>query len=87
MWPNWKRGLSGDGLTGVVFGHQPEAFGLSGTVGPYSATDHRLVKIDSGMAPDAGAHPGCMLVFPKPQELTQDAPPAHMTSLAAGEEK
>ena len=45
------------GLTGVVFGHQPKAFGLTHSVGPYSAPDtkkqnYRLLKIDSGLGED-----------------------------------
>ena len=46
-----------------------------------SKDDHRLVKIDSGMAPDAGAHLGKVLVFAQPQELTLALPPAHMTGI------
>ena len=44
--------LTRDGLYGVFFGHQPTAFGLEGAVGPYDTKDARLIKIDSGMAPD-----------------------------------
>ena len=73
--------LDKDGLYGVVFGHQPLAFGIAGDVGPISKEDHRLVKIDSGMAPDAGGHAGKILVFARPQELTFALPPAHMTSI------
>ncbi len=73
--------LDKDELYGVVFGHQPLAFGIAGDVGPRSKEDHRLVKIDCGMAPDAGAHPGKVLIFSQPQELTLALPPAHMTSM------
>ncbi len=73
--------LDKDGLFGVVFGHQPLAFGIAGDVGPRSREDHRLVKIDCGMAPEAGAHPGKILVFSQPQELTFALPPTHMTSI------
>ncbi len=72
--------LTQDGLYGVVFGHQPEAFGLSGTIGPYNTTDARLIKIDSGMAPYAGANPGYLLRFTVPDELTHDKRPAHISA-------
>ncbi len=72
--------LIADGLYGVVFGHQPDAFGLSGEIGPYSLSDARLIKIDSGMSPEAGAHPGHLLRFTVPDELTHDKRPAHIFS-------
>ena len=75
-----KDRLAQDGLYGVVFGHQPDAFGLTGTVGALNPQDARLIKIDSGMAPDAGAHPGCLLRFTAPEELTHDKRPAHIFS-------
>lgn len=73
-----KDRLTQDGLYGVVFGHQPAAFDIIGTIGPYDTKDARLIKIDSGMAPDAGAHPGCLLRFTAPEELTHDQRPAHI---------
>jgi hypothetical protein len=75
-----KNRLTQDGLYGVVFGHQPEAFGLSGTIGAFDAQDARLIKIDSGMSPEAGAHPGHLLQFTVPDELTHDKRPAHIFS-------
>ncbi len=72
--------LTQDGLYGVVFGHQPTAFGLEGAVGVYDTKDARLIKIDSGMAPEAGAHPGHLLRFTVPEELTHDKRPAHIFS-------
>lgn len=56
------------GLYGVVFGHQPEAFGIEGrTAAKYGG---RLIKIDNGMAPEAGSHVGSLLVFANPQGMT-----------------
>ena len=75
-----KDRLNQDGLYGVVFGHQPEAFGLTGAVGAYDPHDARLIKIDSGMAPDAGAHFGHLLRFTAPDELTHDKRPTHIFS-------
>jgi hypothetical protein len=72
--------LDRDGLYGVVFGHQPAAFGLEGAIGPYDPKDARLIKIDSGMAPDAGGHPGHLLLFTVPEELTHNTRPAHLFS-------
>jgi len=72
--------LTQDGLYGVVFGHQPAAFGLAAAVGAYDAKDARLIKIDSGMAPDAGSHPGHLLLFTTPEELMRNQRPAHIFS-------
>ncbi len=73
------------GFTGVVFGHQPAAFGLKDAVGPYTnpqtnATNYRLLKIDSGMATASydglqdGKQPrnaGHMLLFKNVSVLSQ----------------
>lgn len=73
------------GFTGVVFGHQPAAFGLKDAVGPYAnpqtnAPNYRLLKIDSGMATAPydglrdGEQPrnaGHLLVFKNVSILTQ----------------
>lgn len=75
-----KDRLTQDGLYGVVFGHQPEAFGLSGAIGPDNSQEARLIKIDSGMSPEAGAYPGHLLQFTVPEELTHDKRPAHLFS-------
>lgn len=48
-------------IFGIVFGHQPGAFGIEGRS---AAKDGgRLIKIDNGMPPEAGSHPGSLLVF------------------------
>lgn len=75
-----KSRLAQAGLYGVVFGHQPTAFGLEGTVGTDDTKDARLIKIDSGMAPEAGGHPGHLLLFTAPEELTHDKRPGHIFS-------
>lgn len=64
-----ERRLGGYGLRGAVFGHVPRAFGIEGEVGYSRPADRRLIKIDSGMAPEAGGHPGHIAIFPHPTEL------------------
>jgi hypothetical protein len=59
--------LDDAGLAGVVFGHQPKALGAPGVIA--ASDDHRLIKIDNGMAPEAGSHPGSLLLFSSPAEL------------------
>lgn len=71
--------MTQDGLYGIVFGHQPTAFGLENAVGLYDK-EARLIKIDSGMAPESGGYPGHLLQFTVPSELTQDRRPAHIFS-------
>jgi hypothetical protein len=63
------------GFYGVVFGHQPKAFGFEGKLG---GVDHlHIIKIDSGMAPDAEDSPGEILHFKNPGDfLNMDAPDA-----------
>ena len=74
--------LSSGGLYGVVFGHQPKALGVEGACA--RSTDGRLIKIDNGMPPEAGAYPGSLLVFPHPADLATAAPPQALTIPAAG---
>jgi hypothetical protein len=64
--------LDSDGLAGVVFGHQPKALNVVGESAV--SDDGRLIKIDNGMAPEAGSHAGSLLLFPKPAELSQNRP-------------
>jgi hypothetical protein len=54
----------------VVFGHQPKAMKIADESG--ISRDGRLIKIDNGMAPDAGSNDGSILVFPNPKELTDE---------------
>jgi hypothetical protein len=55
------------GVFGVVFGHQPGAFGIKGrSAAKYQG---RLIKIDNGMAPEAGSNPGSLLVFTSPAQM------------------
>lgn len=72
--------LQGYGLDSDVFGHQPNAFGLSNNCGPYTnpatgAPDYSLIKLDSGMAPgghDEGEgqpYAGHMVIFDQPSGL------------------
>lgn len=74
--------LSDNSLNGVVFGHQPSALNVKGA--DAISDDGRLIKIDNGMAPEAGAHPGSLLVFTQPQELGQAAAP-HVVTLRSGD--
>lgn len=69
-------------LYGVVFGHQPKAFHFKGEIG--AVDDFRLIKIDTGMAPDADGSPGEILHFPHPADLLRLAPPAADRLLANG---
>ena len=64
--------LEADGLYGVVQGHQPKAYGFPNQIGALDG--RRLVKIDGGMAPEAGSHAGSILRFPKPAQLNAAAP-------------
>jgi hypothetical protein len=61
--------LDSAGLAGCVFGHQPKAFGAVGQIA--SARNGRLIKIDTGMAPDAGSHSGQILKIANPAELAR----------------
>lgn len=61
------------GLYGIVFGHQPGAFGIQGRSA--AKMGGRLIKIDNGMPPEAGSHLGSLLVFPNPIQMTQIAYP------------
>ena len=66
--------LARHGFEGVVQGHQPAAHGITGRIG--AVEGGRLVKIDTGMAPQAGAHPGEWLVVPEPARLREPGVPA-----------
>jgi hypothetical protein len=76
----WKRGskerdklearMNRDGMSGAVFGHQPKALGIDYKIG--KSRGGRLIKIDNGMAPEAGAHDGSLLIFTKPSELAAE---------------
>jgi hypothetical protein len=75
----WQNDLEGNltrltqaGYFGVVFGHKPTAFGAEGKI---TFVKNRIFKIDSGMPPQSGSHPGEMLVFESPMELLLDSPP------------
>lgn len=68
-----ERRLQESGLYGVVFGHMPGALNVEGS--DAISKDRRLIKIDNGMAPQSGAHPGSVLVFDNPSDLTKNAPP------------
>jgi hypothetical protein len=64
--------LVADGMYGLVQGHQPKAYGFSNRTG--SLDGGRLVKIDDGMAPEAGSHAGSILRFTKPSQMNASAP-------------
>jgi hypothetical protein len=70
-----KRRLAAMNLNGVVFGHQPSAF-VDADEGIVAAIDDRhIIKIDSGIPPKSGSHPGQMLLFTTPGELDKPAAP------------
>jgi hypothetical protein len=60
--------LDQEGFDGVVFGHMPKALGIEGQSG--ISTDGRLIKIDNGMAPSAGSHPGSLLLISETERLS-----------------
>ncbi|MDB5096114.1 MAG: hypothetical protein JWM80_535 [Cyanobacteria bacterium RYN_339] len=66
--------LAANGLAGVVHGHQPKAYGLKNRIG--AVDGGKLIKLDSGMSPDAGANPGELLRFVHPQDFLGQAMPA-----------
>lgn len=83
-----KERLDREGLVGVVFGHQPKALGIPGRIG--ASKNGRFIKLDNGMAPEAGAHPGSLLVFPKPEELAESFRPGTLPQafvLSSGQRK
>jgi hypothetical protein len=72
-------------LYGVVFGHQPKAFGFKGKLG---GVDHlHIIKIDSGMAPDAEDSSGEILRFKHPDDLLKMAEPRADRVQADGDHK
>ena len=64
--------LAADGMYGLVQGHQPKAYGYPNRTGALDGG--RLVKIDNGMAPEAGSHAGSVLRFSKPAQMNVSAP-------------
>ena len=64
--------LEADGMYGLVQGHQPKAYGFPNRIGALDGG--RLVKIDNGMAPEAGSHAGSVLRFSKPAQMNASAP-------------
>ena len=75
-----ERRLDGYGLKGAVFGHVPAAFGITDGAGWFSASDRRLIKIDSGMAPEAGGFAGHLLILPEPRGLSDQIGTLHALS-------
>lgn len=65
--------LEAAGLYGLVQGHQPKAYGFPNRIGALDGG--RLVKIDNGMAPEAGSHAGSILRFPRPAQMNAAATP------------
>ena len=75
--------LARHGFAGVVQGHQPAAHGITGRIG--AVEGGRLVKIDTGMAPSAGSHPGEWLVVLEPARLREPGVPEMRVLNARGE--
>jgi hypothetical protein len=73
--------LSADGMYGLVQGHQPKAYGFPNQIGALDGG--RLVKIDNGMAPEAGSHPGSILRFSVPSQMNAASTPT-MTVVGPG---
>jgi hypothetical protein len=76
---NLKR-LDKAGYYGIVFGHKPTAFGIEGKIG---FIKKRIFKIDTGMAPQAGAHTGEILEFQNPSDLMQSMTPTNVYAIGA----
>jgi hypothetical protein len=64
--------LDADGMYGLVQGHQPKAYSFPNRIGALDGG--RLVKIDNGMAPEAGSHAGSILRFSKPAQMNVFGP-------------
>jgi len=79
---NLEKRVTGAGLYGVVFGHQPKAFHFLDEIGGVDGL--RLIKIDTGMAPDADESPGEVLRFRRPADLLHLARPQADRLLATG---
>lgn len=73
------------GLYGIVFGHQPGAFGIQGRSA--AKAQGRLIKIDNGMAPEAGGNPGSLLVFTSPKQMRGYSYPVIKVISANGSQK
>ena len=69
-------------LYGVIFGHQPHAFGFKGCIGGVDGL--HIIKIDTGMAPDGDDSAGEILCFRHPSDLTRLAAPDAERLLADG---
>lgn len=67
------KSLDAAALWGSVFGHQPDAFKIRGRSA--AKKGGRLIKIDNGMAPEAGSYAGSLLVFTAPAQMLQPAYP------------
>ncbi len=74
--------LAQNGIWGVVQGHQPGAYYMPAVCG--SIDNGHLIKIDNGMAPDAGSNPGHLLVFPHPAQMMAMAFPQTLSIASDG---
>lgn len=61
--------LDSEKIFGLVFGHQPNGFKAKNRIA--AKYGGRLIKIDQGMAPEAGGNKGSLLVFPQPTQLLE----------------
>ena len=79
-----ERRLDTAGLVGVVFGHQPGGLDIVDNVG--RTPDGRIIKVDSGMAPDGKGqpYPGHLLVLPDPLDLQKGRLPRPLSVAASG---
>jgi len=75
--------IGGNGFYGIVFGHQPDAFGWEGQIAAIDGG--KLIKIDNGMAPEAGSHPGSLLLFGQPSLMNTNSYPNPSVILANGD--
>lgn len=75
--------LNASSLTGLVFGHQPSALNVQAA--DAISSDNRLIKVDNGMAPEAGANPGSVLVFENPGETANLFGATTLTTVHSGD--
>lgn len=74
--------LAASSLTGLVFGHQPGALNVRAS--DAVSSDGKLIKVDNGMAPEAGANPGSVLVFENPTEMSNLNAPISIATIHSG---
>ncbi|MDZ4675889.1 MAG: metallophosphoesterase [Oligoflexia bacterium] len=68
-----KAVLNKNGIFGVVFGHDPNAFRTPSEI--QAVEGYTFIKIDVGINRVAGGNPGRLLIFPEPSQLNEMVAP------------